>query len=47
MTEAEVHKEFTEDDEWRIVDSEEPVHATSPSAFVFLGLELEEIQYVT
>ena len=30
MTEAEVRKEFTEDDEWRIVDGEEPVHATSP-----------------
>jgi len=47
MTEAEARKEFAEDDEQRIVDGEEPVHATSPSAFIFLGLELEEIQYVT
>lgn len=47
MTEAEVRKEFGEDEEQRIADGEEPVHATSPSAFIFLGLELEEIQYVT
>ena len=47
MTEAEVRKEFGEDEEQCIADGEEPVHATSPSAFIFLGLELEEIQYVT
>ena len=47
MTEAEVRKEFAEDDEQRIADGEELVHATSPSAFIFLGLELEEMQYVT
>jgi len=46
MTEAEARKEFAEDEEQRIADGEEPVHATSPSAFIFLGLELEEIQYV-
>lgn len=47
MTEAEVRKEFAEDDEQRILDGDDPVHATSPSAFIFLGLELEEMQYVT
>ena len=47
MTEAEARKEFAEDDEQRIVDGEEPVHATSPSTFIFLRLELEEMQYVT
>ena len=46
MTEAQARKEFAEDDEQRIADGEEPVHATSPSTFIFIGLELEEIQYV-
>lgn len=46
MTEAQARKEFAEDDEQRIADGEEPVHATSPSSFIFIGLELEEIQYV-
>jgi len=44
MTVAQVRKEFAEDEEQRIADGEEAVHATSPSAFVFLGLELEEMQ---
>lgn len=46
MTEAQARKEFAEDDEQRIADGEEPVHATSPLLFIFIGLELEEIQYV-
>ena len=46
MTEAETRKEFAEEEEQRIANGEEPVHTTSPSAFIFLGLELEEIQYV-
>ena len=46
MTEAQAQKEFTEDDDKCIVDSEEPVHATSPLSFIFIGLELEEIQYM-
>ena len=46
ITEAEVRKEFAEDEELRIAAGEESVHATSPSMFVFLGLELEELQYV-
>ena len=44
MTEAQVRKEFAEDEEQHIMDGEELVHATSPSAFIFLGLELEEMQ---
>ena len=47
MTEAKTRKEFAEEDEQCIADGKEPVHTTSPSAFIFLGLELEEIQYVT
>lgn len=46
MTEAEACKEFAEDEEQCIMDSEELVHATSPSVFIFLGLELEAIQYI-
>jgi len=44
MTAAQMRKEFAEDKEQCITDGEEPMHATSPSAFVFLGLELEEMQ---
>ena len=46
MTEAETRKEFAEDEERRLADGVEPVHETSPSGFVFLGLELEDIQCV-
>jgi hypothetical protein len=44
MTEAEVRKEFAEEEEIRLSAGEEPLHETSPSAFVFLGLELEDFQ---
>ena len=44
MTAAQMCKEFAEDEEQRITDSEEPMHATSLSTFSFLGLELEEMQ---
>ena len=46
MTEAEVRKEFAEEDEVRLSAGEESLHDVSPSAFVFLGLELEELQCV-
>ena len=46
MTEAQAQKEFAEDNEQCIADGKEPVHATSPLSFIFIGLELEEIQYV-
>ena len=46
MMEAEVRKEFAEDDEARLPAGEESLHDISPSAFVFLGLELEDLQYV-
>jgi len=44
ITKAEIRKEFAEDEERRLADGVEPVHETSPSGFVFLGLELEDIQ---
>jgi len=44
MTEAEVRKEFAEEEERRLEEGEEPVHQTTPSAFVFLGVELEDFQ---
>ena len=46
MTEAEVRKEFAEDDEVRLSAGEESLHDISASAFVFLGLELEDLQCV-
>jgi hypothetical protein len=46
MTEAEVRKEFAEDDKVRLSAGEESLHDISPSAFVFLGLELEDLQCV-
>ena len=46
MTEAEVRKEFAEEDKVRLSAGEESLHDVSPSAFVFLGLELEDLQYV-
>lgn len=44
ITEAEVRKEFAEDEERRLAEGEEPMHETAPSGFVFLGIELEELQ---
>lgn len=44
ITEAEVRKEFAEDEERRLAEGEEPMHETTPSGFVFLGIELEELQ---
>jgi len=44
MTEAETRKEFAEDEERRLANGEEPLHETTPSGFMFLGLELEDIQ---
>ena len=44
MTAAQMRKEFAEDEEQHITDSKEPMHAMSPSVFIFLGLELEEMQ---
>ena len=46
MTEAEVRKEFAEDDEARLSTGEESLHDISLSAFIFLGLELEDLQCV-
>jgi len=44
MTESELRKEFAEDEERRLSEGEEPVHETTPAAFVFLGIELEDMQ---
>ena len=46
MTEAEVRKEFAEEDEIRLSAGEESLHDTSASSFVFMGLELEDFQCV-
>jgi hypothetical protein len=45
MTEAEVRKEFAEEDEERLTAGEEYLHDMSASGFVFLSLELEDLQY--
>lgn len=47
MTEAEVRKEFAEEDEEGLSAGEESLHNTSASSFVFLGLELEDFQSVS
>ena len=44
LTEAKVRKEFAEDEERHLAAGEEPLHKTTPATFVFLGLELEDIQ---
>ena len=44
MTEAEVRKEFAEEDKARLSAREESLHDVSPSAFIFLSLELEDLQ---
>ena len=44
LTEAQVHKEFTKDKEQHLTASKEPLHKMTPTAFVFLEIELEEIQ---
>lgn len=44
ISEADVRKEFAEEKERRLVEGEEPMHETAPSGFVFLGIELEELQ---
>ena len=46
MTEAEVRKEFVEEEEARLSAGEESLHDILPLAFVFLGLELEDLQCV-
>ena len=44
MTEAEVRKEFVEEDEVRLSTGEESLHDILPLAFIFLGLEVEDLQ---
>lgn len=46
LTEAQVRKEFAEDEERRLAAGEELPHETTPAAFIFLGLELEDMQCV-
>jgi len=46
MTEAEVRKEFAEEDEERLSAGEEYLHDMSALGFVILGLELEDFQCV-
>jgi len=46
LTEAEVRKEFVEEDERRLSAGEQYQHATSALAFVLLGVELEDLQCV-
>jgi len=47
MTEAEVRREFAEEDESRLAAGEKSLHDTSASSFVFLGIDLEDLQYVS
>ena len=44
ISEADIRKEFAEEEEHRLAEGEEPMHETAPSGFVFLGIELEELQ---
>jgi hypothetical protein len=44
LTEARVRKEFAEDEERRLAAGEESLHKMTPAAFIFLGLELEDMQ---
>lgn len=46
MTEALAHKELAEEEEQRQLGGQVAVHETSPSAFLVMGLEIEETQYV-
>ena len=44
ITDAQVCKEFAEDKEHCLEGGEVPMHETTSSAFVYLGLELEDMQ---
>ena len=46
MAEAEVRKEFAEEDKVRLSTREESLYDVLPSAFIFLCLELEDLHYV-
>jgi hypothetical protein len=45
LTEAQVQKDLAEEEESRIASGGVVLHETSPSAFLVLGLELEDAQY--
>lgn len=44
MTEAQAKKELAEDEEKRLASGGVSLHATSASAFIIMGLELEDAQ---
>jgi len=44
LTEADVRKELTKEEEIRLSNGGVALHETSASAFVVLGLELEDTQ---
>lgn len=46
MTEALVHKELADEEEQKQLAGQAAVHETSPAAFLMIGLEIEETQYV-
>ena len=46
MTEAEVKKELTEEEERRAEAGIVSPHETTAATFIFLGIELEDMQYV-
>lgn len=46
MTETQIRKELHDEEEVRLAKGGESLHATSASAFMMLGLDLEESQYV-
>lgn len=42
MTEAQAKKELAEDEERQLAAGGPPLHATGPTSFIVLGLEIEE-----
>jgi hypothetical protein len=46
VSEAEVRRQLRKDDTEAASKGEETVHETSPTGFLTLGLELEELQYI-
>lgn len=46
LTETQVRAQLHLEEEQKLVDGGESLHATTPSAFIMHGLDLEETQYV-
>lgn len=46
LTETQVRAQLHLEEEQRLIDGGESLHATTPSAFIMHGLDLEDTQYV-